>query len=90
LKLTQPFHRENVQEILRLKALALELLLAAMANPSAIFSSRKEFRDSIKEYLCTSVLKNSVSTDKTIFSYSLGLFNSLVKYQLFPNPYLHH
>ena len=70
--------RDSPQELMRTKALALELLLTAMANPSTIFSSRKEFRDSIREYLCTSVLKNSLSTDRTIFSYSLGIFNSLV------------
>jgi len=75
--------RDSPQEVIKVKSLALELLLAAMANPSPIFSIRKEFKDSIREYLCTSVLKNSVSTDKVIFSYSLGLFNTLVRMEIY-------
>lgn len=49
-----------------------------MENAGPMFNSRKEFRDIIKEHLCDSILKNSVSSDRPVFSYSLGIFVNLV------------
>lgn len=50
-----------------------------MENPGPTFLAREEFREIIKEHLCDSILKNSVSTDRSVFAYSLGAFVSLVK-----------
>jgi len=64
---------------LRSKTLTLELIVSIMENPGPTFSARDEFRDIVKEHLCDSILKNSVSTDKPVFAYSLGAFVALVK-----------
>jgi brefeldin A-inhibited guanine nucleotide-exchange protein len=66
--------------ILKNKTLALELILSIMDNPGQTFTSRKEFKDIIKDHLCDSILKNSVSTDRPVFAYSLGIFVSLVNH----------
>jgi brefeldin A-inhibited guanine nucleotide-exchange protein len=64
--------------VLKNKTLTLELILSIMENAGPTFTSRKEFRDIIKEHLCDSILKNSVSTDRPVFAYSLGIFVTLV------------
>jgi len=64
---------------LKSKTLSLELLVSIMQNPGPMFLSKPEFKDIVKDHLCDSILKNSVSTDKPVFSYSLGIFISLVK-----------
>jgi len=63
---------------LKSKTLSLELLVSIMENPGSTFVSNQEFRSIVKEYLCDSILKNSVSPDRPVFSYSLGIFISLV------------
>jgi brefeldin A-inhibited guanine nucleotide-exchange protein len=59
------------------KILSLELILAVVDNPGPIFSSRKEFVDIIRSNLCESLIKNSISQDKTIFALSLSIFLAL-------------
>jgi len=49
-----------------------------MENPGSTLVSNQEFKNIVKEYLCDSILKNSVSPDRPVFSYSLGIFISLV------------
>jgi len=63
--------------------LTLELIVSIMENPGPTFLTRDEFRDVIKEHLCDSILKNSVSTDKPVFAYSLGAFVALVNSTFF-------
>lgn len=65
---------------LRSKTLTLELIVSIMESPGPTFLTREEFRDIIKEHLCDSILKNSVSTEKPVFAYSLGTFVALVTY----------
>jgi len=65
---------------LKSKTLSLELLVSIMQNPGPMFVTRPEFKEVVKDHLCDSILKNSVSTDKPVFSYSLGIFISLVKH----------
>lgn len=60
------------------KILSLELILAAMDNPGPAFSSRTQFTNIIKNNLCESLLKNSLSSERTIFTLSLSIFVALV------------
>jgi len=60
------------------KLLSLELILAVIDNPGSQFASRKDFVDIIRSNLCESLIKNSVSQDKTIFALTLSIFLSLV------------
>ena len=60
------------------KLLSLELILAVIDNPGSQFASRKDFVDVIRSNLCESLIKNSVSQDKTIFALTLSIFLSLV------------
>ena len=64
---------------LKSKTLSLELLVSVMEKSGPTFSSKKEFKEIVQEHLCDSILKNSVSTDKSVFSYSLGIFIFLVQ-----------
>jgi brefeldin A-inhibited guanine nucleotide-exchange protein len=59
------------------KILSLELIFAVVDNPGTIFGSRKEFVDIIRSNLCESLIKNSISQDKTIFALSLSIFLAL-------------
>jgi brefeldin A-inhibited guanine nucleotide-exchange protein len=68
---------------LQSKTLSLELLVSIMQNPGPMFITRPEFKEVVKDHLCDSILKNSVSTDKPVFSYSLGIFISLVFFYAF-------
>lgn len=47
-------------------------------NIGPTFLTRKEFREIVKENLCDSILKNSISMERAIFKYSLGIFVALV------------
>lgn len=60
------------------KVLSLELLLGMLDNSGPVFLSRKVFIDIIKNNLCEALLKNSISTEKTIFALSLSVFVALV------------
>lgn len=60
------------------KVLSLELILTVIDNPGPAFASRQQFMDIIRGTLCESLLKNSLSTEKTIFALSLSIFVSLV------------
>jgi brefeldin A-inhibited guanine nucleotide-exchange protein len=62
------------------KILSLELILAIVDNPGPVFISRKAFIDIIRHNLCESLLKNTVSSEKTIFTLSLSIFVALVNY----------
>ena len=61
-----------------IKTMTLELIVSIMEEPGPTFLMRSEFREIIRDYLCDSILKNSVSTDKAVFAYSLGTFVALV------------
>jgi len=50
-----------------------------MENAGPTFLTREEFRAVIKDHLCDSILKSSVSTEKPVFAFSLGIFVALVK-----------
>ena len=49
-----------------------------MENAGPTFLTREEFRTVIKDHLCDSILKSSVSTEKPVFAFSLGIFVALV------------
>mmetsp|Transcript_16231 Transcript_16231/g.13814 ORF Transcript_16231/g.13814 Transcript_16231/m.13814 type:complete len:413 (-) Transcript_16231:210-1448(-) len=70
---------KTTPDIVKNKMLTLELIMEIMEkNIGPTFLARKEFREIIKENLCDSILKNSISLEKAIFSYSLGIFVALV------------
>ena len=64
---------------LKSKILILEILRGLLENPGPTFLTRKEFAEVAKDYLCESILKNSVSTDKPVVILSLGIFVCLVR-----------
>jgi len=63
---------------LKSKILSLELILSVLDNPGPVFTSRAEFVGVIQTHLCESLLKNSVSLDRTLFALSLSIFVALV------------
>lgn len=62
------------------RILALELLLHLLRHSSApsILRAGPEFNYAIRQYLCTSLLKNTTSVDTTIVELSLRLFVPLI------------
>ena len=62
---------------MRSKILSLELILAMIDNPPEKMKKTREFIVTIKDILCDSILKNSVSHEKPIFSLSLSIFLGL-------------
>ncbi|RZK00716.1 MAG: hypothetical protein EOO43_25090 [Flavobacterium sp.] len=63
---------------LRNKTVCLELIASMMTNPGPTFLASKNFRNIVKDSLCGSILVNSISTDKSIFGYSIEIITSLV------------
>eukprot|EP00956_Cyclotella_meneghiniana_P008238 scaffold10954_cov74-Cyclotella_meneghiniana.AAC.17 len=64
------------------RILALELLLHLLRHSSApsILRAGPEFNYAIRQYLCTSLLKNTTSVDTTIVELSLRLFVPLIRH----------
>ena len=82
-KLTSQFSntlsdRDSSATSLKSKTLTLELIVNIMENAGPTFLTREEFRAVIKDNLCDSILKSSVSTEKPVFAFSLGIFVALV------------
>lgn len=69
---------DSGQSSTRGKAISLELIASIMTNPGPTFLSAKEFKKVVKNSLCSSILNNSISTDKAIFAYSIEILISLV------------
>lgn len=63
---------------LKSKILILEILRGLLESPGPTFLARKEFAEVAKDYLCESILKNSVSTERLVVNLSLGIFVCLV------------
>eukprot|EP00986_Skeletonema_menzelii_P020737 scaffold32152_cov148-Skeletonema_menzelii.AAC.2 len=69
------------KQALQSRILALELLLHILRHKSGgcILYAGPEFHYAIRQYLCTSLLKNTTSPDTTIVELSLRLFVPLIR-----------
>lgn len=64
--------------IVRSKRLSLELVLSMLQNCGPVFRSSDRFIQVLKEQLCVSLIKNSVSPMPKIFGLSLQIFVMLI------------
>jgi len=64
--------------IVRSKRLSLELVLSMLQNCGPVFRSSERFISVLKQLLCQSLIKNSVSSIPKIFSLSLQIFVMLI------------
>jgi len=64
--------------VVRSKKLALELVLNMLQNCGPVFRSSEEFISVLKNDLCISLIKNSVSSIPKIFGLSLQIFVMLI------------
>lgn len=62
----------------RSKRLSLELVLSMLQNCGPVFKSSEEFIKVMKNSLCVSLIKNSVSSIPKIFSIALNIFTTLM------------
>ncbi|CAE8596451.1 unnamed protein product, partial [Polarella glacialis] len=60
--------------IVRSKRIALELILGMLQNCGPVFRSSEHFINLLKQQLCVSLIKNSVSPVPKIFGLSLQIF----------------
>ncbi|CAJ1345350.1 unnamed protein product [Effrenium voratum] len=63
---------------IRLKRIALELILGVLSNSGPVFRSSRHFVDMLKKLVGDSLIKNSVSPIPKIFGLSLQIFVSLI------------
>ena len=60
--------------------MVLELIHSSLENAGPVFLSKTEFTDSIQEIFLDGLLKNSLSSEKPVFTLSFGIIVTLVKY----------
>ncbi|XP_059654108.1 brefeldin A-inhibited guanine nucleotide-exchange protein 1 isoform X1 [Cornus florida] len=80
-KLSMKFSSQEHSEdhiLLRGKILSLELLKVIMDNGGPIWRTNERFLNSIKQYLCLSLLKNSAVSVMTIFQLLCSIFKRLL------------
>jgi len=65
-------------KLVRSKRLALELVLSMLQNCGPVFRSSEPFIGVLKNHLCHSLIKNSVSSIPRIFGLSLQIFVMLI------------
>ncbi|KAL3807779.1 hypothetical protein ACHAXA_000332 [Cyclostephanos tholiformis] len=76
-----PPHDSSYDPALESRILALELLLHILRHPSSLclLHAGPHFHYAIRQYLCTSLLKNSTSLDTNMVELSLRLFVPLIR-----------
>ncbi|XP_022968924.1 brefeldin A-inhibited guanine nucleotide-exchange protein 1 [Cucurbita maxima] len=77
MKFSSPEHPDD-QILLRGKILSLELLKVVMGNAGPVWRSNERFLNSIKQFLCLSLLKNSALSVMAIFQLQCSIFTSLL------------
>ncbi|KAF0980686.1 hypothetical protein FDP41_013169 [Naegleria fowleri] len=65
---------------LKSRLLSLELIHNVLENSGPVFRTSETFIADIKQFLCLSLLRNCTSPIPPIFSLSLSIFKSLIKY----------
>eukprot|EP00928_Gymnodinium_smaydae_P017978 TRINITY_DN16856_c0_g1_i1.p1 TRINITY_DN16856_c0_g1~~TRINITY_DN16856_c0_g1_i1.p1 ORF type:complete len:1849 (-),score=514.47 TRINITY_DN16856_c0_g1_i1:74-5620(-) len=71
-------HGQTDTRLVRSKRLALELILNMLQNCGPVFRASEPFVAVLKEHLCASLIKNSVSSIPKIFGLSLQIFVTLI------------
>jgi brefeldin A-inhibited guanine nucleotide-exchange protein len=75
-----PPNATNESIEMRSRILALQLIHSVLENSGPVFRNTQFFINDIREFLCLSLLKNSVSTVPSIFNLSLSIFKTLILY----------
>ncbi|KAL0483581.1 brefeldin A-inhibited guanine nucleotide-exchange protein [Acrasis kona] len=75
-----PANATNESIEMRSRVLALQLIHSVLENSGPVFRNTHFFITDIREFLCLSLLKNSVSTVPSIFNLSLSIFKTLILY----------
>ncbi|KAL9643293.1 hypothetical protein ABK040_014749 [Willaertia magna] len=65
---------------LKSRLLSLELIHNVLENSGPVFQTTETFIADIKQFLCLSLIRNCMSPVPAIFSLSLSIFKSLIKY----------
>ena len=63
---------------LKSKTITLELILKILEHPNTLFVHNVKILYLVKNTLCEALLKNSFSSEKTVFSLSFSIFSVLV------------
>ncbi|XP_022989285.1 brefeldin A-inhibited guanine nucleotide-exchange protein 1-like [Cucurbita maxima] len=77
MKFSSPEHPDD-QILLRGKTLSLELLKVIMDKAGPVWRLNERFLNSIKQFLCLSLLKNSALSAMAIFQIQCSIFMSLL------------
>src|SRR5690606_27558046 len=64
---------------LKSRILSLQLIHSILSNSVSIFKTRLDFINDVKKFLCFSLLKNSASTNPSIFNLSISIFKLLME-----------